>query len=116
MDTFPVDTAEMAFVAIEVVEVLDDRGRQAEDKDGVPKWRVRVLAQGAALRKPEVLEVGITSRAEPRLAPMAPVSFIRLRARHWSQGDRSGVSLSAEGVAEVAARNGTKVPPAPQPV
>jgi hypothetical protein len=114
VDTFPIDTADMTFTAVEVVEVLDDRGRQAEDKDGVPKWRVRVLAQGSALRKPEVIEVGIVSRAEPAVPTMSPVTFTRLRARAWAQGDRHGISLSADSVNRVTAPNG-KVPPAPVP-
>lgn len=114
MDTFPIDTADMAFVAVEVVPVLDDKGRQADDRDGVPKWKVRVLAQGSALRKPEVLEVGVASRAEPKLVTMQPVTFTRLRARSWAQGDRHGISLSADTVNVVSHANG-KVPPAPQP-
>jgi len=114
MDTFPIDTADMAFVAVEVVAVLDEKGRQVDDRDGVPRWRVRVLATGSALRKPEVLEVGVASRAEPRLSAMQPVTFSRLRARSWAQGDRHGISLSADTVNVMQSSNG-KVPPAPAP-
>ena len=117
MQALPIDTAGMTFTLLEVVPVLDDKGRQAFDRDDVPQWRLRLVVQSDA-EKPSIVEVKMPSRAEPMLPLMQPVTLVGLRARYWSQGDRSGVSFPRSSVTSAVKgqTNGTKVPPAPQPV
>lgn len=113
MRSLPIATDALSFTLIEVVPRLNfDTKQQESEKDtGHLAWTVRVLCQGD--ERPEVLEVRVYAPVEPAIPPLTPVRFGRLAARTWQQGDRSGVSFSADSVGMLPATNGRKAEPAP---
>lgn len=102
--SIPVDAGRIRFVVIDVEEVPDfsadgtRNGKQRADMDGVPLWRVNTLCMVDGIAGGETTPVRIAADYAPTLAPLSEVKFLNLHAKPWSQGDRSGVSLVADGI------------------
>ena len=123
MNTLPIDTNNIDFTYLACVPKVDQNGVQARNRDNVPKYEVQLLAASERERRPEVMAVVLTTNTPPdNLAPMSPVQVEGLVARAWSQGDRSGISFSADVIRPsgkphkppMPSTNGNKAPePAP---
>lgn len=109
MNTLPIRTDGMEFTFLALVPKADQNGLQTRNNDGVPKWEAQLLCAIEQARRPEVIAVTITASHPPEIPPMTPVQLDNLIARHWSQGDRSGVAFSADSVRP----SGKGRPPAP---
>lgn len=102
--SIPVDASRIRFVVIDAEPVADfaadgtKNGRQRADMDGILLWRVNTLAMVEGIAGGETTPVRIAADQQPALAPLSEVRFLNLSARPWSQGDRSGVSLVADGI------------------
>jgi hypothetical protein len=100
----PVDADRIRFVVIDVEPVADfsadgsRSGKQRADTDGVPLWRVNTLAMVDGVAGGETTPVRIAGDHAPALAALSEIRFTSLVAKPWTQGDRSGVSLVAEGI------------------
>lgn len=96
MRSLPIDASALSFVLIEVLPKLnfDTKLQETQKETGHLAWTIRALCQGD--EKPEVLEVRVYAPREPDLVPLTPIRFGRLVARTWQQGDRNGVSFSAD--------------------
>ena len=112
--SIPVDAGRIRFVVIDVEEVPDfaadgtRNGRQRADADGVPLWRVNTLCMVDGIAGGETTPVRIAADYAPTLAPLSEVRFLNLHAKPWSQGDRSGVSLVADGIEGQSTTNGRR--------
>ncbi len=112
--SIPVDAGRIRFVVIDVEPVADfaadgtRNGRQRADADGIPLWRVNTLAMVEGIAGGETTPVRIAADYAPTLAPLAEVRFMGLTARPWTQGDRSGVSLVADGIEGQSPTNGRR--------
>lgn len=112
--SIPVDAGRIRFVVIDVEPVADfaadgtRNGKQRADTDGVPLWRVNTLAMVEGIAGGETTPVRIAADYAPTLAPLAEVRFLGLTARPWTQGDRSGVSLVADGIEGQTTANGRR--------
>lgn len=71
---------------------------QRKDSSGVPVWTLTVLRL-VPEGEPELLRVRLASSVQPDIAPMTPIALRDFVATTWQNGNRSGVSLSATGVA-----------------
>lgn len=104
----PIDTKKMVLLhaGTEPLTVFGS-SEPARDKDtGQPMFRVHVAVLGEG-RKPEVWAVKVAG--EPKgLVPGAPVTATGLVVMDWAQGDRHGLSFSAETIVPVAGATGLK--------
>lgn len=112
MQSIPVDTNPNrlgALLALGVAPDLDQTGAQKSDRDGQPMWKVEALHRpptvGEFKPKPTVETIKIPGR-QPVVDEMSPIEFVGLSARPWEFNGRSGVSLSAEGIAGTAPAKG----------
>lgn len=102
--SIPVDADRIRFVAIDVEAVQDYNqdgtrsDRQRADQDGIPLWRVNTLCMVDGVAGGETTPIRIAADHAPVLAPLSEVRFVNLHAKPWSQGDRSGVALVADGL------------------
>lgn len=112
--SIPVDTARVRFLAIDVEPVADFNadgtrsGNQRADADGVPLWRVNTLAIVEGIGGGETTPVRVAADYRPTVQELAPVAFVNLQAKPWSQGDRSGVALVADGIEGQPTPNGRR--------
>ena len=117
--SLPLDTERIRFVAIDVVPVYEfaqDGGRsdrQRSDDDGRLLYRVNALAIVEGEAGGETVQVRVPFDTEPGIAPLAQVRFSNLTARPWTQGDRSGIALVADGVEVDHSPNGRGRKPEP---
>ena len=74
-------------------------GKQAVDADGVPLWSVQILILRAG-RRSELETVKVPSIVAINIPPTTPIVFDGLTATTWENNGRSGISLSARGIAE----------------
>lgn len=103
MRNIPVDVNRVGtLLALGVTPDLDQAGAQKANRDGEPTWKVEVLHRpphvGEFRPKPSVESVKVAGR-QPVVDEMQPVTFEGLVARPWEMNGRSGVALSADGVA-----------------
>jgi hypothetical protein len=104
LKSFPIDGDRIRFIAIDSQPVQDydadgtRNGRQRADQDGVLLWRLNCLATVEGVPGGETVPVRIASDYQPAVAPLSEVRFTNLTARPWSQGERSGVALVADGI------------------
>lgn len=107
MRVYPIDTARTGqFQFIQAMAKRGEGGEQATTNDGLPRWVVQVLVTPLPVAgfepKATLEEINIADRYAPDLMPMSDVDFPGLVARPWSMNGRSGISLSAEGVQQLA--------------
>jgi hypothetical protein len=102
MRDFPIDIE--AFMAnmtpYGVAPVVDpETGEQRRDRDGVPKWKLRLIHDNPTdTRKPEFVEVGITEHGDRLNTKDGPwPTFTTLTGRMWEMNGRSGLSVTADG-------------------
>jgi len=99
MRVIPVDTQALIFIHLGVVEpALDQEEKQRSNKDGVLLWKVPIAVLAPDSRAPEGSVVTVPSATLPKLDQGVEVKFRALRARQWSMGSSSGLSLSADAV------------------
>lgn len=103
MQSLPLDPTRLGtMLALGVAPDVDQMGAQKADRDGQPAWRIECLHRpaqtGDFAPKPAVEVVKVHGR-QPVVTEMAPIEFVGLVARAWEMNGRSGVALSAEGIA-----------------
>lgn len=113
--SIPVDTNRCRFVAVDVVPVTEysEPGgprstKQRADKNGVPLWRVNTLMLVDGVTGGETVGVRVAADYAPVLEQLAPVVFENLQARPWEQNQKSGITLSADGIAAPAPARGSR--------
>ncbi len=94
---------EIRFQFAEPVAVYENNhrveGKQATDADGVPLWSVQILLLRTG-RRSELETVKVPSVVPINIPPTTPIMFDSLTATTWENNGRSGLSLSARGIAE----------------
>ncbi|WP_427788040.1 hypothetical protein ACE15W_00060 [Bifidobacterium catenulatum subsp. kashiwanohense] len=75
------------------------KGKQAVDADGVPLWSVQILILRAG-RRSDLGTVKVPSTVAIDIPQDTPIVFDGFTAVTWENNGRSGVSLSARGIAE----------------
>lgn len=106
MRFIPVDTGSFTSCrALGVNPKPGPQGTQKESRDGVPQWVVEVLV-GVDGRH-EVVNVNVTEPVVPVL-PEGELEVQGLRAMFWENGDRSGISFLADGLAAVGGQASRK--------
>jgi len=100
MRTIPVDTSALTFIHFGEVEAAlsQDKTQRTSQESNLPLWKVPVVVLSPASKTPEGVIVTVPASAAPKLDQGGVVHFRSLRARSWSMGTSSGVSLSADGV------------------
>jgi hypothetical protein len=106
MNAVPVDTSRLRFACIEVAELLDERGRQRLDQEDRPLYRLTCSVKSDDA-KPTQVDIRIASHQPPAIEEFSIVEFSGLKVRYWSQGDRSGMSWSAESVRPASPKKST---------
>lgn len=102
MRTIPVDTSMMTFLHFGDVEpAASQDGTHRSNQEGVPLWKIPVVVLIPGAKAPEGELITVASASAPKVEQNAEVRFRGLRARQWSMGTSSGISLSADAV-EVA--------------
>ncbi|PSK80702.1 hypothetical protein CLV63_1529 [Murinocardiopsis flavida] len=94
---FPVDVSALTFrVAVPPREVLDfESGKPKTRPDGTAQWRVGLMAMDGS--EAELIRVNVPGPLT--LAVDESVSVVGMSCLHWSMGDRSGMSFSADRIA-----------------
>lgn len=104
MNRIPVDQSALTFHVVSVGPHLDDNKQQKVTDEGVPVWSIQCLHMpeqvGDYVPKGQVEAVRVPARTEPKVDKFSEVKFVNLVARPWSMNGRSGVSLSADAVAD----------------
>jgi len=100
MRTIPVDTSALTFMHFGEVEAAlsQDKTQRTSLDSNLPLWKVPAVVLSAASKVPEGVVVTVPGSSAPKLDQGAVLNFRSLRARSWSMGTSSGVSLSADGV------------------
>ena len=100
MRTIPVDTSVLTFIHFGEVEpaLAQDKTQRVTQDGNLPLWRVPVVVLSSASKTPEGDVVTVPSSVAPKLEQGVEIRFRGLRARSWSMGTSSGVSLNADGV------------------
>ena len=100
MRTIPVDTSVLTFIHFGEVEpaLAQDKTQRVAQDSNLPLWKVPVVVLSPASRTPEGDIITVPNNVAPKLEQGVEIRFRGLRARSWSMGTSSGVSLSADGV------------------
>ena len=102
MKTLPIDTSDLACMAVSVDPKCDRDGVQTSrkvDEVQVPNWLVQAVVS-SPFDKPEVIAVTITAATAPTVMAGQPIQFVRLLARSWD------FATSREGSTQVESKNG----------
>lgn len=100
MNQFPLDPAGLPARFLEASPA--EFGGKQQDRDGVAVWNVSLLVQLPGQR-PDTLVVKVAGARPPEFEELAAVRLIHPVATYWQQGDRSGVSVRADGIELAAA-------------
>lgn len=92
--SYPINQHEDTWLGMNVAPKLRD-GVQQQNRDGVLRWSIEVLAREAVHRS-EVLLVTIAAHTMPNLEP---VKLTVLRVAEWSNDNESGVHFTADSFA-----------------
>ena len=111
MNEYPIDGDRLLGRVTQVYgidPVVDiESGEHVRDRDGIPKWKIRMIYEGVGpsgqRRKPEFIEVGVACHEHELDRSQGDwPTFADLNVRQWSMtdtyGTRHGMSLSAKAV------------------
>ena len=100
MRTIPVDTSALTFIHFGEVEpaLAQDKSQRTALDSNLPLWKVPVVVLSPSSKAPEGIIVTLPGSTAPKLVQGGEIRFRSLRARSWSMGTSSGISLSADGV------------------
>ena len=103
MFTLPLDQAKMGSFVYESHEVITDFNthQPRTNKEGNTQYKIscRYVPEGET--KAVTVEVKIYLAKEPNIPAYTPIAFAGLTALYWENGNRSGVSFSADRVGGV---------------
>ncbi|MHB8379775.1 MAG: hypothetical protein ACYDB2_07650 [Acidimicrobiales bacterium] len=100
MRTIPIDTSALTFIHFGEVEpaLAQDKTQRVAQDSNIPLWKVPVVVLSPASKTPEGDIITVPNNAAPKFEQGVEIRFRGLRARSWSMGTSSGISLSADGV------------------
>lgn len=98
MKQIPVDVSELRFlVASDPEQVVDfETGQPKTNREGQSLFSVDLLISGVG-RKGELITVKVAG-SKPTVTQGITAKASKLVASHWQQGNRAGISFSAEKV------------------
>lgn len=100
MRTIPIDTSALTFIHFGEVEpaLAQDKTQRVAQDSNIPLWKVPVVVLSPASKTPEGDNITVPNNVAPKFEQGVEIRFRGLRARSWSMGTSSGISLNADGV------------------